>query len=87
VVTTDATDPDGDPLTFEYIIKAETTDRRMGGDRERRPPQLPDLTQEVDGATGRIIAPATPGPYRVFVFVRDGRGAAATGNIPFFVRE
>ena len=36
-----------------------------------------------DGA--QFPAPTKPGAYRIFVFVYDGNGNAATGNLCFFV--
>lgn len=80
-----ATDPDGDPLKVEWQIMAETTVRSVGGDAEPVPPSFSQgLRQPSD--TGVSILELEPGRYRLFVTVRDGRGAAATGNIPFEVR-
>lgn len=80
-----ASDADGDPLKVEYLVTAETTDRRAGGDRERRPQEFTELTVQDGGMTGLVRTPDSPGAYRVFVTIRDGRGAAATANLPFFV--
>ncbi len=80
-----ASDPDGDPLEVEYLVTAETNDRRAGGDRERRPPEFPELTVRDGGMTGVVRTPDSPGAYRVFITIRDGRGAAATANLPFLV--
>jgi hypothetical protein len=54
----------------------------MGGDFESKPDSVmlvyagPDVT---------INPPSIPGPYRLFVYVLDNKGHAATANIPFFV--
>lgn len=78
-----ATDPDGDPLKVEWQIMAEQKVRGVGGDAEPVPPAFPVRNA---GATEATIGDLEPGHYRLFVTVKDGRGAAATGNLPFEVR-
>lgn len=79
-----ATDPDGDSLKVEWQIMAETTVRSVAGDPEPVPPSFPEGIHEPH-PDGVRIAGLKPGRYRIFVIVRDGRGAAATGNLPFEV--
>ncbi|MEO1512771.1 MAG: glycoside hydrolase family 2 TIM barrel-domain containing protein, partial [Planctomycetota bacterium] len=38
----DVFDPNGDELTVDWVIVAESTDRRMGGDAEAAPPSFPE---------------------------------------------
>ncbi|MAY74125.1 MAG: hypothetical protein CMJ31_05235 [Phycisphaerae bacterium] len=78
-------DPDDDQLTTEWLIVAETRDRKMGGDAEAAPPSFPDLTLESTTTSAVLRSPGEPGPYRLFVTVRDSHGGAGTANIPFFV--
>jgi len=80
-----ATDPDGDPLSAQWTVMAESTVRSVGGDPEPVPPSFPEAVHQPT-ASGVRIGGLPPGRYRVFVTVRDGRGAAATGNLPFEVR-
>ncbi|WP_234051648.1 MULTISPECIES: glycoside hydrolase family 2 TIM barrel-domain containing protein [unclassified Xanthobacter] len=80
-----ATDPDGDPLKVEWQVMAESTAPSLGGDPEPVPPSFPEAVHEA-GPNMVRIGPLQPGAYRVFVTVRDGRGAAATGNVPILVR-
>ncbi|MFG1477721.1 glycoside hydrolase family 2 TIM barrel-domain containing protein [Xanthobacter sp. V4C-4] len=80
-----ATDPDGDPLKVEWQVMAETTAPSIGGDAEPVPQSFPEAVHEPSVNAVRI-GPLPPGTYRVFVTVRDGRGAAATGNLPIAVR-
>ncbi|MFG1396980.1 glycoside hydrolase family 2 TIM barrel-domain containing protein [Roseixanthobacter pseudopolyaromaticivorans] len=80
-----ATDPDGDPLKAEWQIMGETPVRGVGGDAEPVPPSFPEALHD-PSLNGVRIQGLDAGHYRVFVTLRDGRGAAATGNIPFEVR-
>lgn len=77
-----AIDPDGDPLAAEWRLLEESTDLRKAGDAETVPPDRSAALRS-GGVTGVRIGPLPPGNYRLFVTVRDGRGAAATGNLPF----
>ena len=81
-----ARDPDDDPMEYEWIVRAESGDRRQGGDREAAPPDFPELTRGAEGPAIEFTTPAEPGAYRLFVYVRDGKGGAATANVPFIVK-
>lgn len=81
-----ATDPDGDPLTFEWIVRSESTDRRIGGDHEQAPPEHPECILRTEGARAWLRLPDTPGAYRLFVYVRDGKGGGASENTTFFIQ-
>lgn len=81
----DAVDPNGDPLTFEWLVKAESTAQSVGGEEEYVPRAFPELITGEAQARTRFRAPDQPGNYRLFVTVRDQRGGAATANFPFRV--
>ena len=81
----DAGDPDGDPITVQWSVLAESTDLKKGGDAERVPPDHSTALRAA-GRHGARIVGLPPGDYRVYALVRDGRGAAATANAPFQVR-
>ncbi len=80
-----AMDPDRDRLTYRWVLQAEQTERGSGGDLEKVPPVMG--TQVDPLGTGRVTFGGLqrPGAYRLFVFITDGKGNAATGNIPFMV--
>jgi hypothetical protein len=85
VATVEAEDPDGDPLRFEWQILPEVPRAGYAGMGERHGRPMTQLVQEARDARLTFTAPGKEGAYRVFVFVRDGQGNAATANIPFYV--
>lgn len=80
----EATDPDGDELQIHWEI-TEATVRRNDKGREIPPTPLKDLLQSHD-TRAEIKAPNKAGSYRVFVRVTDGKGHAATANVPVLVK-
>jgi hypothetical protein len=81
-----ADDPDGDPLIVRWEVRSESTDRREGGDREAEPPPHPESFVEARGLGFTFKAPTLSGPCRLFAFVTDVKGNAATANVPFLVK-
>jgi hypothetical protein len=82
-------DPDGDALKVEWRLMAESRDLGKAGDAESVPADFPDALRNFGGSLGawRVgIGNLAPGAYRLFVVLHDGKGAAATGNLPFLVR-
>jgi hypothetical protein len=82
----DCVDREGDPLSYSWVIRAESSDRKTGGDAEAAPPSFPDAITRGQG-TSRIEfkVPDYPGAYRIFVMATDGQGGAAIHNLPFYV--
>ncbi|WP_309400386.1 glycoside hydrolase family 2 TIM barrel-domain containing protein [Cerasicoccus maritimus] len=78
-------DAEGDPLKIEWVVTAESTDRQTGGDHETTPPSFPNLIKRNGGESVEFRAPSKSGPYRLFVYIRDNAGGAATANFPFYV--
>ncbi len=81
----EATDPDGDKLSYTFEIMPESTDLKTGGDFETTPPILTSMVSAKGSM--ELSAPAKEGAYRLFFYVRDGKGHCGTGNIPFFVEK
>ncbi len=78
-----ATDPDGDALKMRWEI---ADDSRIRDSKSREiPPSSIDGLINSSGSSAKIKAPNKPGPYRVFVYVLDGKGHAATANVPIQV--
>jgi hypothetical protein len=84
----DVIDREGDDLSYYWDIRAESSDRKHGGDTEVVPPSFPGAIVNGQG-TSRIEfrTPDKPGAYRVFVTAYDGEGGAAVHNLPFFVEN
>jgi len=84
--TAKATDPEGDNLQIFWQVKEESTDKKTGGYAEAAPPSV-DTAVKVNGRLEAVVeSPDKPGPYRLFIYIRDGKGNAAVGNVPFMVK-
>ncbi|MEM1072190.1 MAG: glycoside hydrolase family 2 TIM barrel-domain containing protein [Planctomycetota bacterium] len=79
------TDPDGDNLSYEWVVREESSDKGAGGAFERTPGDVNGGIEDPGSATVALRVPQTPGPYRLHVYVRDGRGAVGVANVPFLV--
>ena len=77
-----AADPENDSLSYKWEILPESTDLGTGGDYESRPASIINANA---GAETSFETPSIPGAYRLFVYILDGKGHAATANIPFYV--
>ncbi len=80
-----ARDPEGGSLRARWVLRPESAEYLTGGDFR---PELPSVegaifSERVDGAGIRM--PDQPGPYRLFYYVYDEAGNAATANIPLLV--
>jgi hypothetical protein len=83
----EATDPEGDALTFEWDIRKDKSDNKStGGDWEERIPPIDDavVSSEANAVTFRM--PAEEGNYRIFAYVYDPSGKVATVNLPIQVK-
>jgi hypothetical protein len=83
----EAADPDGDKLQWSWAVTAESTDLRVGGDKESEPPALLDVIVSTQNNEVTIRTPSKPGNYRLFGVVRDGKGGASAENICFRVEN
>jgi hypothetical protein len=80
------TEPDQDPVTYEWVVMPESTDLGEGGDYEETPEALDELFEGESTDKANFKAPKKEGAYRLFVYVYDGQGHAAHANIPFYVK-
>ena len=79
-----AHDFENDSLTYRWEVLPESTDLGWGGDFESRPETL---LHKVGDPKMNLEAPKTPGNYRLFIYVTDGKNHAATAYIPFCVKK
>jgi hypothetical protein len=80
-------DPDGDAASVEWQVLPEVTRAGYAGRGEQHAQPIPGLVNKSEGGTVTFTAPEQDGPYRLFVFVRDGKGNGGTANIPFMVQH
>ena len=71
---------------LRWEVREESSDRKSGGDREQEPPIVANCIVEAKGTHLRFRTPSAPGAYRLFLYIFDGQGNAATANVPFSVQ-
>ena len=81
----ESVDPDDDKLSYRWEVKPESDSNAKGGDFEEDIGNLYDSIGARSGNTAQIIAPISPGAYRLFVYVTDGNNHVGHANIPFLV--
>lgn len=74
-------------LTFTWELVAESKAHSEGGDPEEKPASFPELITTQHAADCAFKAPSEPGPYRLFLTVRNRWSGAATANVPFLVES
>lgn len=82
----EAEDPDGDTLSYRWVVMRESDAQQVGGDRESLPEEISGLIEPQENGGILIETPKTAGAYRLFVYVYDGQGHAGHANLPFLVK-
>lgn len=76
-------DPDGDALTLRWDLRPDVADNpHVGGDREEPTRPVDGAILATEGNAVVVRLPEKPGKYRLFVYVHDLAGNAATANMP-----
>jgi GDSL-like lipase/acylhydrolase family protein/glycosyl hydrolase family 2 len=84
----DASDPDGDALQYSWDLRIDVSgDPKVGGDHEEPTPPIEGLVLAATGNRATFRLPEREGNYRLFAYVRDGQGNAATANLPLRVEK
>jgi Glycosyl hydrolases family 2, TIM barrel domain len=81
----EATDPEGDELKVRWQVCDDL--KKRGAEGREMPPRAIEGSVKASGMGAEIKSPDKPGIYRVFVFVSDGKGHAATASAPFRVES
>lgn len=80
-------EPDSDALRIVWELRRDVSDNpATGGDHEEAVAPLDEAVLSTDGATATLRLPDAEGPWRVFVYAFDGKGSAATANLPILVK-
>ncbi len=84
----DASDPDNDPMKVTWDVRLDVSDNpNTGGDREEPTPPIAGAIVSSSGNQALIQVPEKPANYRIFVYVFDPKGSAATANEPIVAKE
>jgi len=76
-------DKEGDKLSFVWEILKEASVLGSGGSHEPRPDRIGEVVTTTKNTYQPTIS--EPGNYRLYVYVLDNTGFAATANVPFQV--
>ena len=78
----DVSDPDNDKLTYKWVLMGDSRDNRAGGGAKADTTTLANAIVSPEAAATDVKLPDGAGAYRLYVYIRDGKGNGAVGNIP-----
>ncbi len=79
------TDPERAPLKVDWVLQQDPQAESIGGETQATPPTYPEAIQSASNSEVTLKMPKFSGGYRLFAFIRDGKGSGAVGNLPIFV--
>ncbi len=82
---TNASDAESDAMKWRWAVLPEQGGRDAKG-HATQPPQVPGCVPKEAQDHATITAPKKAGNYRLYVWITDGNGHAATANAPFAVK-
>ncbi|MEM7610688.1 MAG: glycoside hydrolase family 2 TIM barrel-domain containing protein [Pseudomonadota bacterium] len=85
-VAANGEDPEGEPLTYRWELRPDSDEFVTGGDFRRTPEAIPESILSTNGDSVTVRLPEYPGAYRLFAYIYDAAGAAATANVPILVK-
>ncbi|MBC5991235.1 glycoside hydrolase family 2 TIM barrel-domain containing protein [Pontibacter cellulosilyticus] len=80
-------DPDKDSLQLHWEVLPEIKSEDGNTGEEITPPPIHGLLSNTGNDKLILTTPQKEGAYRLYVYVRDGKGKLATANIPFYVTK
>jgi hypothetical protein len=78
----DVSDSEKDALTYKWVLMGDSRDNRAGGGAKADTTQLANAIVSPSMASTDVKLPDGAGAYRLYVYIRDGKGNGALGNIP-----
>lgn len=85
-VLSDIDDPEEGEIKVHWALRRESEDYDTGGDYRAMIPDIEDAIIESRSDSVLIRIPDVPGAYRLFLYVYDDAGNAATANVPLLVK-
>lgn len=82
----DVTDPEQDPVKIQWVLQRDVDKYDTKGDAQVTPQSFPKAIVKASAGQVELRMPKAGGKYRLYVYVRDGRGGAAMANVPLRVR-
>jgi hypothetical protein len=86
VASVSVADPEGESVSLYWALRVESGDYATAGDSRPAIPDIDGAILDTTGSAAKVRMPDVPGAYRLFVYVRDPAGNAATANIPLLVK-
>jgi hypothetical protein len=84
-VLSEINDPEAGEVTVRWVLRRELEGEQIGGDYRAMLPGIEDAIIESSADVALIRMPDEPGSYRLFLYVYDDAGNAATANVPLLV--
>lgn len=84
--TLSASDPENDPLSYRWVLRADSGTIGSGGDFQPEETSF-DAAVSATGPTAKVTLPVQAGGYRLFAYVIDNAGGAAVANLPLLVEN
>ena len=78
-------DPERDPLKVRWVLMEDSQEFVTGGDFQVTPPEFPKSIVKSSLTGADIRLPEYGGLYRLYVYVTDPHGGAATASAPILV--
>lgn len=85
-VMSDIVDPEKGEIKVRWVLRREAKDEQTGGDYRAMIPDIEGAIIESSSEGALVRMPEYPGSYRLFLYVYDDAGKAATANVPLLIK-
>ncbi len=85
-VRAEVADPEDEAVNARWVLRPESGEYNTGGDFRPMLPAIDGAVLESRSDGARIRMPEQPGPYRLYLYVHDAAGNAATANVPLLIK-